>query len=139
MIVDEDIVIIDYDVDDQKLIKQIFDESGYVNKLIFFDDSTEAFEYLSKPDIWPFIIICELSMPKIGGLELRQMILDDPIINLKSIPFIFFTTIKSNDNVVKAYKKCIQGYFRKANSYERYKETVQQIITYWRSCLSPEH
>jgi len=139
MVSTNEIVVIDYDTDDLEMIRDILKELGYNNKIVCFDDSSAAFDYLAEPETWPFIIICELNMPLVSGTELRAMILADPVINLKSIPFIFFTTIKSNDTVVEAYKGYIQGYFRKSKTYSDYTQTIKGIMDYWTTSLTPEH
>jgi len=138
MITEAELIVIDHDPDDQQLFRQIFEDAGYSNKLVFFDDSAEAYEYLANPSTWPFIIICEINMPQIDGYELRQMILEDPVLNHKSIPFIYLTTIKSRESVLKAYKGYIQGYFRKSHNDADYKQTIEQIMKYWKNSLAPE-
>ena len=81
-----DILIIEDDEDDREILKEIFRDLGYKNNLVFFSDSTQVVEYLRRPDINPFIIISDINMPKLGGFELRNIILNEEILMDKDIP-----------------------------------------------------
>ena len=65
------IVIIEDDTDDQEILSDIFKELDYNNKLIFFADSVQALEYLTDTDIEPFLVLSDINMPKLNGMELR--------------------------------------------------------------------
>ncbi|MGQ3087357.1 response regulator, partial [Flavobacterium sp.] len=69
-----DILVIEDDEDDRDILREIFRDLGYKNKIVFFSDSTEALDYIRKPEIEPFIIISDINMPKLGGFELRNII-----------------------------------------------------------------
>ena len=70
-----DILVIEDDEDDRDILKEIFRDLGYKNNIVFFSDSTEALDYIRRPEIEPFIIISDINMPKLGGFELRNIIL----------------------------------------------------------------
>ena len=65
------IIIIEDDEDDTMFLQDIFSSLNYPNKVVFFRDSTLLLEYLSNPDILPFIILSDINMPKMDGFELR--------------------------------------------------------------------
>jgi CheY-like chemotaxis protein len=65
------IVIIEDDIDDQDILSEIFKELNYSNKLIFFSDSVKALEYLTDTDTEPFLVLSDINMPKLNGMELR--------------------------------------------------------------------
>ena len=133
------IIIIEDDIDDQDILTEIFIELDYKNKIIFFGDGEKALEFLTATDVEPFIIFSDINMPKLNGMELREKIHENEDLRLKSIPYLFFSTVAEQQNVVDAYSKSIQGFFVKPTSYEGIKETIKTIVTYWEKCVSPNY
>lgn len=132
------IIIIEDDPDDQDILREIFEELEVKNELIFFYDPILAMVHLKTNSKTPFLILCDINMPKQTGLPFKKEIDDDPVLKLKSIPFVFFTTSSSQYDVNKAYlEMTMQGYFPKSHNYENMKSTISAIITYWRLCLTP--
>ena len=120
-------------------LSDIFDELNYDNKLIFFADGILALEYLTKTDIEPFLIISDINMPKLNGLELREKIHNNEDLRLKSIPYLFFSTSAEQKHVIDAYSRSIQGFFVKPTSYEKIKKVIVKIVEYWQECESPNY
>jgi CheY-like chemotaxis protein len=133
------IIIIEDDKDDQDVLAEIFEELNYNNKLIFFGDSVEALEYLTNTDIEPFLVLSDINMPKLNGMELREKIHNNEDLRLKSIPYLFFSTSAEQKHVIDAYSRSIQGFFVKANDYDKLKSTIIKIVEYWQECESPNY
>lgn len=133
------IIIIEDDLDDQELLAQVFKELNYQNKIVFFDDSQEAFDFLTITEIKPFIVFSDINMPKLNGPVLRDKIHNNEDLRMKSIPYLFFTTIAEQKAVVDAYSKSIQGFFVKPNEYEKLKRVIRIIVEYWQECVSPNY
>lgn len=133
------IVIIEDDVDDQDILINIFKELNYNNKLIFFGDSLLALEYLTITDTEPFIVLSDINMPKLNGMELREKIHNNEDLRMKSIPYIFFSTIAEQKHVIEAYSKSIQGFFVKPGNYDKLKKVIVKIVEYWQECQSPNY
>lgn len=131
------IVVIEDDLDDQEILGEIFKKLAYVNEVVFFGDGEEAFKYLSSPDIVPFLILSDINMPKVGGMELREKIMSNKELRLKAIPFIFFTTTANKNFVLEAYYSSVQGFFQKPNTLADLERTIKLIIDYWKECISP--
>lgn len=85
-----EIIIIEDDEDDQFLLEEVFKSLPYPNKRIYFPDGLTALNYLHKDEASPFIILSDINMPRLNGIELRQKIHTDAAINLKCIPYLFF-------------------------------------------------
>ena len=133
------IIVVEDDVDDQELIGQVLNELNVENELIYFDKCEEAFDFLVSTDKKPFIIICDINLPRMNGLELKMVIDNDEELRQKSIPFIFFSTAASKEMVTRAYSKMsIQGFFQKSTNLTDLRETLRQIINYWKLCRHPE-
>lgn len=133
------IIIIEDDVDDQDILNDIFKELPYDNKVIFFGDSTKALEFLTDTEIEPFLVLSDINMPKLNGMELREKVHNNEDLRLKSIPYLFFSTSAEQKHVIDAYSRSIQGFFVKPNNYERLKEVITKIVEYWQECESPNY
>ena len=131
-----DILIIEDDEDDRDILKEIFRDLGYKNNIIFFSDSTEALEYIRKPEIEPFIIISDINMPKLGGFELRNIILEEEVLGDRDIPYIFISNAQDEYSIKQANKLSIQGYIDKGNDYNKYKEKIKNLVDYWRENIN---
>lgn len=127
-----DILVIEDDEDDRDILKEIFRDLGYKNNIIFFSDSTEALEYIRKPEVNPFIIISDINMPKLGGFELRNIIIEEEVLGDRDIPYIFISNAQDEYSVKQANKLAIQGYIYKGNDYNKYKEKIKNLIDYWK-------
>ena len=133
------IVIIEDDIDDEDILTEIFKELNYDNKLIFFGDSLKALEYLTDTDIEPFLVLSDINMPKLNGMELREKIHNNEDLRLKSIPYLFFSTSGEQKHVIDAYSRSIQGFFVKPSSYTKLKQVITKIVEYWQECESPNY
>lgn len=130
------IIIIDDDVDDQELVREMFSELKLPNEVVIFNDGESALNYLDDPNIYPFIIISDIKMPKMDGFELRDK-LSKKSEKLKATPFLFFTNGGTPHSLNAAYRLSVQGVFQKPVRYNEWKQSMQNIIQYWSSCLSP--
>ncbi len=133
------IIFIEDDIDDQQVLEIVFKELNYKNEVIFFSDGQQALEYLTSTTIEPFIIFSDINMPKLSGMELREMVHQNEDLRLKSIPYLFFSTSAEQKHVVDAYSKSIQGFFVKPSTFEELKEMVSSIVGYWTKCVSPNY
>ncbi len=95
----------------------------FKNEIIFFGDGENALTYLTIREIEPFIIISDINMPKLNGLELRQKIHQNERLRIKCIPYLFFTTGAQQKQVIDAYSTSVQGFFIKPDSLEKLKST----------------
>ncbi len=138
MINEGPIVVVDDDEDDQELMQLAIKDLEISNSLIFFTKTADAFEYLRTTRDKPLVIFSDVNLPGQSGVEFKRQIDDQPELREKSIPFVFFSTYIERKTVDIAYKELtIQGYFKKNNSYQEFKNTVKLIIDYWCICQHP--
>ncbi len=133
------IVIIEDDPDDQYLLIEVFKELNYKNEILFFGDGIVALAYIIATPIEPFLILSDINMPKLNGMELRDKIHNNENLRLKCIPYLFFTTTAEQKHVIEAYSKSIQGFFVKPAGYDHLKQTMKLIVDYWLQCVSPNY
>lgn len=133
------IIIIEDDMDDQELLAEVFTALHYTNEILFFGDGESALEYLTGTKIEPFIIFSDVNMPKLNGMELRAKIHENEELRLMSIPYLFFSTVAEQENVVDAYSKSVQGFFIKPSSFGDLQDIIKTIVEYWQKCVSPDY
>jgi CheY-like chemotaxis protein len=132
------IILIEDDIDDQEMIGKAIREAGVNNEMIYLNNGAEALQFLKTTTIQPFIILCDLNMPKLNGIELKMRIDENRELRKKSIPFVFFTTSANKLAVTLAYTKMtVQGFFEKSENYKELVHTMKIIMDYWRDCKHP--
>lgn len=131
------IVIIEDDPDDQQILSEVLKDLDFSNEIIFFFDGDKALDYLVNSGERPFLILSDINMPKLNGLELRNKVHNNEQLRLKCIPYLFFTTAASQQAVIDAYSKSVQGFFIKPQTYAEIKRVLGNIIRYWQDCQSP--
>ena len=131
------VIIIEDDTDDQELLEEVFAKLNYGNKVMYFSDGVEALEYLNRTDVIPFLILSDIKMPKLNGFELRSKIHTDAQLQVKCIPYLFFSTSSTQKAVVDAYSMSVQGFFLKQDTMEELEKTIKTIMDYWKRCVAP--
>jgi CheY-like chemotaxis protein len=132
------ILIIEDDQDDQEILQEAFTELGVRNKLLFFDKTKHAFDFLKTTSEKPFLILSDVNLPQQTGVEFKREVDSDPQLRKKSIPFVFFSTSIEKHAVDTAYKELtIQGFFQKSNNYQELKNVLSLIVEYWKVCQHP--
>jgi CheY-like chemotaxis protein len=116
-----------------KVLKQI----GVNNILRFFPDGREALDYLSTTSEDPFLVICDISMPKMDGLALRRQIVANPYLRKKGTPFVFRTKAPAESDIKEAYELAVQGFFGKTNDPAVIEKELGLIFDYWMACYDP--
>ena len=99
------------------------------HKIIEANNGEEALKILEQKDRLPDIILLDLNMPKINGLEFLSILKNDD--TLKYIPTIVLTTSNNHNDVLECYKIGIAGYVLKPLKYEEYVSKIDKILAYW--------
>ncbi|MCC5613244.1 response regulator, partial [Nostoc sp. CHAB 5834] len=133
------VIIIEDDADDQFILEQIFNKLNYPNEVIYFLDPEKALAFLETTTEMPFLIISDINMPKLDGFALRQKIHVDAKLQLKCIPYLFFSTSVTQEMVIDAYSLSAQGFFIKQDTMIELEETITVIMNYWKRCAAPNN
>ena len=131
------ILIVEDDIDDQEILKEVFVKLGITNELKIFNRCPDLLDYLRTTTDKPLIILTDVNLPVMSGIELRAEIFKDEFLRRKSIPFIFLTTSNDRQAIEKAYEMEVQGYFVKEDNFNAIKSMIRQIIDYWNVCKHP--
>lgn len=132
------LIIIEDDEDDFHLLKMAAEKIGIPNDLKWFQKAAEAYDYLLAVSERPFIIMCDINMPGLNGIDFKKKIDATPVLREKSIPFIYYTTTDDAQTVDLAYTHLtIQGFFKKDANYANICSDLKLITDYWRRCRHP--
>ena len=128
------IIIIDDDKDDQEMYGESIKAIGIPNEVRFFDGAQQVLNYLLSTEEQPFIILSDLNMPGMTGLELKKYIQDDTYLCTKGIPFVFISTSADRVSVRRAHALSVQGYFEKPSNIDAVKDMLRKLFDYWELC-----
>ncbi len=123
----EPIVIIDDDMEDLELFRDIVIEMRFPHPIITFNNSLKALDYLRTAIIHPAFILCDINMPKLDGFQLRTELLktNTPV---NEAPFLFLSTAKMDTEIILANNLKAWAYYTKPNSIEDIKQIFQSIM-----------
>jgi len=127
-------------VEDNKIeamkVRRAFKKLGVVNDLHISPNGLEALSYLKEQEHnLPGLILLDLNMPKMNGLEFLHEIKQDD--NFKKIPVVVLTTSKNESDRMQSFEHSVAGYMVKPVRYEAYLEVIQIIENYWKTSELP--
>jgi CheY-like chemotaxis protein len=128
------IIIVDDDADDREIYAEAIKVIGIPNEIRFFDSALSMLDYLCTTNDQPFIILSDVNMPVMNGLELVKKIQEDEHLRNKGIPFIFISTNASKTAVYQAHVLSVQGYFQKPDNMENLINMLKKLFDYWELC-----
>lgn len=131
------ILLIEDDADDQDFIIDALKTLGVQNEVKAFENAQNAFDFLKITTQQPFIIISDVNLPVMNGLQFKYEIQRDEFLRSKSIPFIFLSTSAEPKAVKEAYELSVQGFFVKESTYNGIRQQLKLIIDYWKNCRHP--
>lgn len=101
------------------------------HKIVEANNGEEAIEILKVKEVVPDIIVLDLNMPKINGIEFLRILKADDY--LKYIPAIILTTSSNRKDILECYRIGIAGYVIKPLKYPDYVDRITKLIEYWSS------
>lgn len=129
------IILADDDPDDQYLVKEAFGHNCSCIDLQTVNDGRELLDYLSVGEaILPGLILLDVNMPGMGGLEALNHIKNDP--KLTNIPIIIFTTHGDKKIVLESYCDGANSFIKKPNSFDELADIVDTVSKYWCKIVS---
>jgi CheY-like chemotaxis protein len=127
------ILLVEDNPDDEALTRRAFDRSNVVNSLEVVRDGQEALDYLFGDEepamVLPALILLDLKLPKVDGLEvLKQIRAHD---RTKLIPVVILTSSREETDLVAGYGSGANSYVRKPVDFDQFSESVRQLGLYW--------
>jgi CheY-like chemotaxis protein len=129
------VLLVDDDKVDVTAVKRAFRDLRIANPLVVAKDGIEALDLLRGTNgaeklPRPHLIMLDLNMPRMGGIELLDAIRKDPA--LKDAVVFVLTTSDAEQDRIKAYAKCIAGYVLKSQAGKSFIEAITMIEHYWK-------
>lgn len=97
--------------------------------LIEAKNGEEALEILQSGNSLPDIILLDLNMPRMNGIEFLGILKEHE--QIKYLPTIVLTTSENRDDLLECYKRGIAGYIIKPLKYEDYEAKLKTVLEYW--------
>ena len=131
------ILLIEDNPSDIKLTKRALANNHILNDLVVIEDGQEALEYLfgtgqyENRDVSqkPALILLDLKLPRMDGLEILQQIRADP--NTKRLPVVVLTTSKEEQDVAASYDLGVNSFIRKPVDFDQFVSAIQHLGLYW--------
>lgn len=102
---------------------------GLNHVIIEAENGEDALAILKKKETIPDVVILDLNMPKLNGIDFLKTLKNDAI--LKYIPAIILTTSSNHTDILQCYKIGIAGYIIKPLKYEEYLDRIEKLLSYW--------
>lgn len=125
------IILVDDDIYEEQLLISALKNRGWDSTVEYFDDAHQALEHLKQNKDEIFLVISDMNMPAMNGMDFKKAIDNDLELRQKSIPFIFATSSSVKSEITEAFDYRVQGYFRKPNTTEEQADMLDIIIKYW--------
>ncbi len=124
------ILIVEDDVVDASTVKQALQDLRVKNPVVHKSDGEEALAYLrEQTSQTPALMLLDLNMPKISGVELLQIIKADS--RLMHVPVVVLTVSKYEQDKLDTFNLGVAGYVIKAVDYDEFLRAMDIIIRYW--------
>jgi len=131
------ILLVEDNQDDIELTLRAFNKNNILNKIIVVKDGAEALEYLLQKgkysnltiDDYPELVLLDLKLPKLGGLEVLKKIRENEKTSLT--PVVIVTSSSEEQDLIQSYKLGANSYIRKPVNFNQFIDAVRQLGLYW--------
>lgn len=131
------ILLVEDNPDDEELTVRTLRKNNILNIVIVAHDGAEALEYLfgegkyKKRDtsVMPVIVMLDIKLPKVSGLEVLKRIREDR--RTKLLPVVILTSSDEERDLVESYQLGANSYVRKPVDFDQFQKAVQQLALYW--------
>jgi len=131
------ILLVEDNPDDEALTLRALKKGNLINQVVVVRDGAEALDFLfgvgthegRDTHVMPQLVLLDLKLPKIDGLEVLMRMRADPRTRL--LPVVILTSSKEEQDIVKGYESGANSYIRKPVDFTQFIEAVQQLTLYW--------
>lgn len=130
------ILLVEDNDDDAELALRAFRKSKIKNEILRVRDGVEALEFLksegayaNRPPGLPEVVLLDLNMPRMDGLELLRRLRADPA--TKTMPVVILTSSSEDQDVLRSYDLGANSYVRKPVNFEQFVEAARHLGLYW--------
>ena len=132
-----EILLVEDNPSEEELTLLALKKYSLANNIIVVRDGAEALDFIfvtgkysdRDTNCHPKVILLDLKLPKVGGLEVLHRIKADP--KTKQIPVVIFTSSSEESDIVESYKLGVNSYIVKTINFKKFTKSIQQIGMYW--------
>lgn len=126
-----EILLVEDNPDDAELTIRALRKYNLANHLLHLQDGEEALKFLftSDKNTMPKIILLDIKMPKVDGIEVLRKIKTDPY--RKIIPVVVLTSSKEERDIIESYKLGVNAYIVKPVEFDKFVKAVSEIGFFW--------
>ena len=140
---DRIILLVEDNPSDIELTKRALRKKNILNTVVVVEDGKRALDYLlakgeyadRDPNQMPTVILLDLKMPKINGLEVMQEIRSD--LRTRRIPVVILTSSQEEEDIATAYDLCVNSYIRKPVDFVMFADVIAHLGYYWLELNEP--
>jgi len=129
---DSPILLAEDNPDDVLLTRRAFTKNGFDNPIIAVPDGEACLAALLPehgPAVHPALVLLDINLPKIGGLEVLGRLRADP--RTRTVPVVILTTSREQRDVLEGYRLGANSYVCKPVSFTTFVAVVRTLATYW--------
>ena len=123
------ILLVEDDDVDAMTVRRALKDLKVTNQLVRLGNGEEALSHLRNGDNMPCVILLDLNMPKMNGIEFLKIAKNDA--GLRQIPVIVLTTSKDEQDKMESFQLSVAGYIVKPTDYKKFVEAMQTVDLYW--------
>lgn len=123
------ILLVEDNPTDAMMTQEAFAENGIETRLHVVEDGIKAIDYLHSAAEPPCLIVLDLNLPRMSGIEFLEVIKADDA--FKSIPVVVLTTSKARDDIAKAYASHANCYITKPVDFQVFVEVIKSLDEFW--------
>jgi two-component system response regulator len=129
--VNKTILLVEDDPDDAELAIMALSENRLVNEIKHVWDGEEALQFLhdESQQLLPQLVLLDLKLPKVSGLEVLKQIRSNPRTN--RLPVVILTSSDEDQDIAACYDSGVNSYIRKPIDFDQFTECVKQLGLYW--------
>jgi two-component system response regulator len=126
---DKYVLLVEDNPDDVALTLRAFKKSNIINEVIVAKDGEEALELLFSDDALPQLILLDLKLPKVDGLEVLRRIRSNE--RMRMLPVVILTSSREERDIIEGYSLGANSYIQKPVDFEQFIEATRQLSLYW--------
>jgi CheY-like chemotaxis protein len=132
-----EILLVEDNPYDAEMALRALKDSNLANKMAVVTDGKEALDFIfargaysgRKIESRPKVILLDLNLPKVDGLEVLKVIKSDPI--TKTIPVIVLTSSSEEKDIIESYRLGVNSYIVKPVDFDKFVEAIKGLGYYW--------
>lgn len=126
-----EVLLVEDDPHDAELTMRALRKRRLANDIVHVKDGAEALERLLGGAAAPLprVVLADIKMPKVSGLELLQALREDP--RTRTLPVVLLTSSREEPDIAKAYALGVNSYIVKPVDFDKFQEAVADIGVYW--------